>query len=86
MSSILGVLGLIALAVGSVATRVKGVLGSSVFLSQPHFLNADEKFKNDVIGLNPNLEKHSSYISYEPVLKINMTSFIWLKKFKTFYL
>ena len=50
--------------------------GISIFTSQPHFLNADEKFLSSVIGLNPDHEKHSSFISFEPVnIQLNTLSY-----------
>ena len=41
--------------------------GISVFVSQPHFLNAEEKFLNSVEGLEPSIDKHCSFAQYEPV-------------------
>ncbi|RNA35694.1 scavenger receptor class B member 1 isoform X1 [Brachionus plicatilis] len=41
--------------------------GVSSFISQPHFLNADEKFVNSVIGLKPDKDKHDFIIHYEPI-------------------
>jgi hypothetical protein len=41
--------------------------GISMFGSLPHFLNADEKFVNDVNGLNPQENLHDYVISLEPI-------------------
>lgn len=41
--------------------------GISGILSQPHFLNADEKFKNAFVGMNPDPEKHDAILHFEPV-------------------
>lgn len=38
-------------------------------MSQPHFLNADKKFLNSVIGLKPDKNKHDFIVLYEPVSK-----------------
>ncbi|CAF1030388.1 unnamed protein product [Brachionus calyciflorus] len=40
--------------------------GVSGFISQPHFLNADEKIKNSVDGLTPNKDIHDFIIHFEP--------------------
>ena len=40
--------------------------GISGFISQPHFLNADDKFVEAVQGLSPNNSKHDFVISFEP--------------------
>ena len=39
----------------------------SGFASHPHFLHANEKFLNPIIGLKPNESIHKSVIHYEPV-------------------
>jgi len=41
--------------------------GAPILLSRPHFLYADEELKDAVEGLNPDAEKHESYIDIEPV-------------------
>jgi lysosome membrane protein 2 len=41
--------------------------GISSFISQPHFLNAEDKFIEAVTGLNPNQDKHDFVIDFEPV-------------------
>lgn len=40
--------------------------GLSGFISQPHFLNADEKFSEDIIGLESNEDKHETVMYFEP--------------------
>jgi len=41
--------------------------GAPILLSRPHFLNADESLKEDVVGLRGNPAEHDSYIDIEPV-------------------
>jgi len=41
--------------------------GLPMFISLPHFLNADEKFNKSVIGLNPDSDKHDYIVSLEPM-------------------
>lgn len=41
--------------------------GSPVFMSFPHFFDADESYIDAVDGLEPNKEKHQSYFTLEPV-------------------
>ena len=41
--------------------------GVSGFVSQPHFLNADQKFVDALIGMNPNEDIHDFVIAFEPV-------------------
>lgn len=41
--------------------------GVSGFISQPHFLNADQKFLDSVNGLKPDLNKHDFILHFEPV-------------------
>jgi hypothetical protein len=36
-------------------------------LSYPHFLFADNHYKNGVLGLSPVEEKHKIYLDIEPV-------------------
>lgn len=43
--------------------------GVSGFISQPHFLNADEKFYQAIDGLLPNKDIHDFVIHFEPVIK-----------------
>lgn len=42
---------------------------SPVFMSYPHFYGADEYYGNQIEGMNPDREKHESYITIEPVRK-----------------
>lgn len=42
--------------------------GVSGFISQPHFLNADEKFVQAIDGLKPNKQIHDFLIHFEPVI------------------
>ena len=41
--------------------------GSPSYISQPHFLNADEKFVNNIIGMEPNNTLHDFILHLEPV-------------------
>ncbi|XP_074061487.1 scavenger receptor class B member 1 isoform X2 [Macrotis lagotis] len=43
-----------------------------LFLSQPHFYNADPMLLEDVIGLHPDKEKHSLFLEVHPVTGIPM--------------
>lgn len=36
-------------------------------MSSPHFYQADEKFVQDVFGMNPNKEQHQTTIDVNPV-------------------
>ncbi len=40
--------------------------GLSGFISQPHFLNADEKFSESLNGIKSDVEKHDTSIYFEP--------------------
>lgn len=42
-------------------------VGAPVFLSFPHFYNADPYYVNAVEGMNPTKEEHELYITVEPV-------------------
>lgn len=37
------------------------------FISKPHFLDADQKFLDGVLGLSPNRDKHEFVLHFEPV-------------------
>lgn len=41
--------------------------GVSMFLSQPHFLNADVKFIEFVDGVQPKKESHDTIVNFHPV-------------------
>jgi hypothetical protein len=41
--------------------------GSSVVISQPHFLNAEKSLLKFARGLTPNKNKHGTFIAMEPV-------------------
>ena len=45
------------------------------YVSQPHFLNADEKFLDAVEGLVPNETHHDMIMQFEPVNAIAITYF-----------
>ncbi len=42
--------------------------GISGFISQPHFLNADEKFTHAIKGMKPDKNVHDFIINFEPVI------------------
>ena len=46
--------------------------GISIFLSLPHFLNADHKFIQNVEGMRPEQEKHDHVMHFEPVSKFSL--------------
>jgi len=46
--------------------------GAQVFLSQPHFLNADFSLAQRFRGLSPNAEIHDSFFYIEPITGINV--------------
>lgn len=41
--------------------------GAPVFMSFPHFYNADPFYSNSMNGMNPDKENHRYYIALEPV-------------------
>jgi len=41
--------------------------GAPIFLSQPHFLNADSYYNDRLIGMKPNKEKHDFFVDVEPM-------------------
>lgn len=43
--------------------------GTPVFMSFPHFYNADPFYLEQVEGMNPNKTKHQFFMSFEPVSK-----------------
>ncbi|XP_035713414.1 scavenger receptor class B member 1 isoform X2 [Folsomia candida] len=45
---------------------------SPVFLSWPHFLNADPKLSENIVGLNPKPELHTFYVDIQPKLGLAM--------------
>ena len=47
------------------------IQGASGFISQPHFLNADEKFVKSVVGLKPDQSQHDYILHFEPVNNLN---------------
>lgn len=44
----------------------KCIGGVSTFISQPHFLNADSKFRDNLNGLKPDQNLHDFILSFEP--------------------
>lgn len=43
------------------------------FISSPHYFQADEKFREDVHGMNPDKNKHEFIMSFDPVFKLYIT-------------
>lgn len=41
--------------------------GFPIALSYPHFLESDEKVREDVLGSKPNRSEHSSFVMIQPV-------------------
>ncbi|KAK2872218.1 hypothetical protein Q8A67_022115 [Cirrhinus molitorella] len=41
--------------------------GAPIIMSSPHFYQADEKFVQDVFGMNPNKEEHETVIDVNPL-------------------
>ncbi len=52
----------------------KLLANSPTYLSLPHFLNADQKFVDAIIGLNPNEKKHEFSLNLDPVKNLNIKS------------
>lgn len=46
---------------------MKRCTNGSIFLSQPHFLNAKKRFLDDIEGLSPNKSLHDLVFKLEPV-------------------
>ncbi|CAF3173289.1 unnamed protein product [Rotaria socialis] len=51
----------------NISTCYLGVWG---FISSPHFFQADEKFRQDVHGMQPNKNKHAFIMSFDPVTSV----------------
>lgn len=49
--------------------------GNPVVLSLPHFYMADQDFRDLFVGLNPDEEKHSSYVDVEPMTGLVLKGF-----------
>lgn len=43
------------------------LIDAPVYLSFPHFYNADPKLLEDVEGLSPDQEKHETFLKIQPV-------------------
>jgi scavenger receptor class B protein 1 len=52
-----------------------------IFMSYPHFFEADSFYLNGIEGLKPDKEMHQSYITLEPVSRNFAISNILIKKF-----
>lgn len=53
--------------------------GAPLFLSHPHFLNADPVLAEAVVGLHPNPEEHSLFLDIHPVTGIPMNCSVKLQ-------
>ena len=51
----------------------------SGFLSQPHFLNAEDKILNSVIGMKPNKLIHDTILHFEPTTGVPLKGNIRLQ-------
>lgn len=51
----------------NISTCYMGVWG---FISSPHFFQADEKFRTDVHGMQPNPDKHEFIMSFDPLTSV----------------
>ncbi len=64
--------------------------GLSAFISLPHFLNADQKFRDDLEGMTPpDQEKHDYILKFQPVCLISivficLTYLFYIEKIKLF--
>uniref|UniRef100_A0A8C4N4Z6 Platelet glycoprotein 4 n=1 Tax=Eptatretus burgeri TaxID=7764 RepID=A0A8C4N4Z6_EPTBU len=47
--------------------------GLPIYMSLPHFLFADEEYRRDVYGMNPNFEEHKTHLDVEPVSGITIS-------------
>jgi hypothetical protein len=50
--------------------------GVSGFISLPHFLNAESKFVDDLVGLKPDEKLHDFVFNFEPVSLTILTIFL----------
>ena len=41
--------------------------GAPIFLSAPHFYQADQKFVSDIEGMHPTKEYHETFVDINPV-------------------
>ena len=46
--------------------------GLPIFMSKPHFLDADESLQNDIIGLKPDRDAHDTFLDVEPITGATM--------------
>uniref|UniRef100_A0A8C1DXS1 Uncharacterized protein n=1 Tax=Cyprinus carpio carpio TaxID=630221 RepID=A0A8C1DXS1_CYPCA len=46
--------------------------GAPIIMSSPHFYQADDKFVQDVFGMNPNKEEHETVIDVNPILFLHL--------------
>lgn len=53
--------------IGTSRSRVCLLSGAPIIMSSPHFYQADDKFVQDVFGMNPNKEEHETLIDVNPV-------------------
>lgn len=51
------------------------VPGAFMVLSYPHFLHADSRYRNGVIGMNPIEEEHRIFLDLEPVSCLKFLNF-----------
>ena len=42
-------------------------MGAPIFMSQPHFLNADKSLVDAVTGMAPDKARHDTYLNIDPI-------------------
>ena len=52
----------------------QGCQGAPAFGGGPHFLYANQSMLNDIDGLHPDHEKHSTYLNIEPYSGVAFTA------------
>lgn len=50
--------------------------GMSIYISLPHFLHGSPSLRENVLGLNPSEERHSTFLDVEPV-RAREVSLVW---------
>jgi CD36 family len=53
-------------------TNLTQATGAPIFMSKPHFLDADPWFREKVVGMTPDRKKHDTIISVEPTTGVTM--------------
>ncbi len=53
--------------IGTSRSRVCLLSGAPIIMSSPHFYQADDRYVQDVFGMNPNKDEHETLIDVNPV-------------------